>query len=589
VAILVLLGWASCAEAQLDSTRYIPIDQVRPGLPAYCLTVYQGTDIEKFGLEVIGVVRNYQPGRDIILVKGTDPRFLHTGPVGGCSGSPVYIDDRLAGALSSAWFYSKDPLYGVTPIEEMLAVGQETSPRQSQPVALSFDLSRPLDLAQVYQQVLSAGPSTRPSSTGLAALPLPLVACGLTSPAAEIVQGLLAPLGLATVTGGSSAQAPAYEDAELKPGSVLAVPLVTGDIQLIIMGTVTEVLGDKVYGFGHAFLGYGAVDLPMASGYVSTVVASLQRSFKLGNALQIKGALHTDEAAAVYGQLGAEPKMIPLTIRVRRYNDTERLYNCRVAVNRLLTPALVNAALVGAVLVRGELPPDHVLSYQVDIALAGGDSITFHNLSCGTGLLDLNLQSTGPIALIMNNPYQQVDITSMSFDVQVAAENILSRIWSVEVSDSQVEPGQVVEVQVVIESYLSRRQTYRYKLQIPPDLPKGKYTLTVSGAADYQKFVAEAAPDQFTAEDLPSLIEAINNLAGIPDDELYLVLSLPAGGLTIQRAVLPDLPASKAIVLTDDKRTLQTKAYQSWVQGRLAVGTIVTDKKTVEITVEQPD
>ena len=122
---------SSICFAELDKSRYITIDEIKPGMSAYCLTVYKGTNIEKFDLEVIDVIHNFQPGRNAILVMGTDPRFVHTGPVAGCSGSPVYINGRLAGALAFGWNFSKDPLYGVTPIAEMLRVGSVGSNVQS--------------------------------------------------------------------------------------------------------------------------------------------------------------------------------------------------------------------------------------------------------------------------------------------------------------------------------------------------------------------------------------------------------------------------------------------------------------------------
>jgi len=146
-----------------DSNKYISIDEVQPGMKAYCLTCYKGTEIEKFALDVISVVRNISPGRNAILVQSTDERFIHTGPIGGCSGSPVYIDGRLAGALAFAWVFSKDPLYGVTPIEEMLEVGRADDRRQTPEdkgqkanacrVGFVFDFSKPIDFAEIDKQI----------------------------------------------------------------------------------------------------------------------------------------------------------------------------------------------------------------------------------------------------------------------------------------------------------------------------------------------------------------------------------------------------------------------------------------------------
>ena len=612
VLSLFLYAGVCFGGVEVDKARYITIDEIRPGMPAWCLTVYEGTKVEKFDMQVIDIVRDFRPGRNLILAKGTDPRFIHTGPVAGSSGSPLYIDGRLAGALSVAWYFSKDPLYGATPIEEMLAVGRRRSKAMATErgedsacavpavPALSFDFSKPLDFARVYEQITMAGPPAARRAAGTATLPIPLITSGLCSEATDGLKSFFEPLGFVTVggmTGGrglrraQSSRSSSVENIDLQPGSVLTVPMVTGDIKLTALGTVTEVVGDKVYGFGHGFgslgLGYGKINLPMATGNVNAVVANLQRSFKIGDALEIKGALMVDESAAVYGRIGAEAKMIPMTIKIDRYNDPQRVYNCRVAVNRLLTPSLVNSALAGAALMKGALPPDHFIRYKVDIATDGYGEISFENVSAGVGLLELTRQSVAPIALLMNNPYETVDITAVDFDVRIMAENIISHIWSVDLSDSKVKPGQTVDVSVIIESYLSQKRIYKYELQIPPNLPPGKYRLTVSGGSGYKEFLLEAAPYRFTAEDLPALIDAVNNLASIRSDNLYFVLSLPPGGLAIEKALLPDLPLSKALVLTDAKRTLETKPYQHWMEGQLHTGTVIVDKKTVEITVEK--
>ena len=316
IFLLCLPLWAASfcqAGQQLDKTRYITIDEVRPGMEAYCLTCYKGTEVEKFALEVLDVVRNVMPGRDAILVLGTDERFIHTGPVGGCSGSPVYIDGRLAGALAFAWLYSKDPLYGVTPIEEMLRVREDNLSKQHVgQMGFAFDFSAPLDFAQIDRQITTSRVPKKNTRPGLTSLPCPLITSGLPAEVCDQLNALVEPFGLMAVAGlGGSRTTNTTKnvwepnDVKLVPGACLVVPLVTGDIAMEVIGTVTEVEGDKVYGFGHSFLGYGPVDLPMATGQVHTVVPSVRRSFKYASAIEIVGALTTDESTAVLGQMGA--------------------------------------------------------------------------------------------------------------------------------------------------------------------------------------------------------------------------------------------------------------------------------------------
>jgi len=325
-------------EADWDSERYIKVDEIEKGMEAYCLTDYGDAGIERFELKVVDVVRGYEPGHDIILVMGLDERFQHTGPVSGCSGSPVYIGERLAGALARSWYWAQDPLYGVTPIAEMLQVGAGSAaapaPGAGRNVALRLDFSKPINLAEVDEQVKTMGLSQTDTTGGPTALPCPVLVSGVSAEACRQVASELGEMGFAAVPGLSGEPESGNDDdtASLKPGGVLTIPLIAGDIRATVLGTVTEVRDDKVYGFGHDYLGYGAVNLPLAAGKVYTVVSSPMQSFKLGAAGEIIGAITADESTAIFGRVGAKPKMVPLTIRVERYNDPEvRTYNCQVA------------------------------------------------------------------------------------------------------------------------------------------------------------------------------------------------------------------------------------------------------------------
>ncbi len=588
-----------------DPAKYISIDEIQPGMEAYCLTCYKGTEIEKFDLDVISVVRNIEPGRDAILVQGTDERFIHTGPVGGCSGSPVYIDGRLAGAIAFAWYFSKDPLYGVTPIEEMLRVGQARDTRpvlelsegyEIQDTRYAFDFSKPIDFAEIDRQLFDTRSSIRHLSrtpyggaSSFKRLPCPLIVSGLPAEACEQLDVLVEPFGLMAVSGiGGSVDVNRAEQVQLVPGAVLTVPLVAGDITMAVLGTVTEVRGDKVYGFGHSFLGYGSINLPMATGQVHTVVSNLSRSFKLGSPLEIVGALTTDESTAVFGQIGVKPKMISLTIRVDRYNDTEtRIYNCQVAYNRLLTPGLLRAAMYGAAFQLGDFPPDHMIEYKVAIGIEDGETISFNNVSTELGVAEAAVESVGSIALLMNNPFKQIDIKAIDFDISIAPKNIVSHIWSVDLSDSEVKAGQEIKIGVVVESFLAEKKEYQLRLKIPEQTSPGKYQLILSGSYEYEQFLRKAVPYRFIAQNVSSLIKALNDVLGVKRDKLYCLLVLPPSGVALERAELPDLPATKAMVLQNDKRTLKTQLYPHWLEKSVGTGTVVADKKVMRITVEK--
>ena len=581
-----------------DPTKYISLDEIQPEMEAYCLTEYGVDGIEKFGMEVVDVVRNINPSsgpgsRDAILVKGTDDRFIHTGPVAGCSGSPVYIDGRLAGALAFTWTYAKDPLYGATPIAEMLAVGRGTPQRAGQGL-LVFDYTAPIDFTEVDRRLRSGLAGASHGFRGANYLPCPLITSGLPSEVHEQLSAIVEPFGLMVVAGGSSRSALGTQSAgtpqqnELVPGSCLAIPMVSGDISMSTSGTVTEVVGDKIYAFGHFLLGYGRIDLPMATAKVHTVVSNMASSFKLTSVDETVGAVTFDEAAGIVGKIGLEAKTIPLTIRIDRYNDTEkRRYDCRLVNNRMLSPLYLRMVVAGAAFQFGDLPPEHMIEYDANIAIRDAESVAFRNVSSGMGLNEVLAECYSTVGLLMNNPYRQVDIESIDIGIRIIPGSIVSHIWSVELSDSKVKAGQSIEINAVIESVLAGKKQFRWNLEIPEDLAPGKYDLTVGGHRAYEQSLIKAVSHRFVAQSLTSLIEALNNSLKIEKDKLYCLLTLPSGGVIIEKAELPGLPATKALIMQDTKRTLRVRPYANWLEKNLKTGLVVIDKKSLKITVEK--
>jgi hypothetical protein len=575
-----------------DPARYISVDEIKSGMEAYCLTVYKGTAVEKFGVEVLSVVHDFMPGRDAILVRGTDERFIHTGPVAGCSGSPVYIDGRLAGALATGWQFSKDPLYGVTPIADMLRSGSVANRAGGEylndGLGLALNFSRPIDFAQIEKKILSPVSSSRAESAGASVLPCPIVVSGMPESVTGDLDESLRPLGFMVVSGAGGGGRTDVCDIKPVPGACLTLPLVTGDITIDVVGTITEVRGDEIYAFGHSFLGYGPVDLPMAMGEVHTVVSSVIRSFKVGTSANVIGALRADESTAVRGKIGAEARMIPLTVNVSRYNDSRpRKYNCRIADNRMLTPRLLRVVVASAGLFQGEMPPDNTVSYKGTIETDGAGTIVFDNVSTGEGLNEAVRDTMSPLGLLMNNPYRQVRIKSINVDLDIREKDISSAIWSVGLSGSRVKRGDNLDVEVVTESVRSQKQKYNFNFTIPENTPVGTYQLIICGGFDYADFLRKAVPHRYVPENFDTMVGVINRILAVGRDELHCVLVLPAGGVALEQAELPELPATKAMVLGDARRANTMQTFPGWIEKSVRTSTIITDKKIMNVTVEQ--
>jgi hypothetical protein len=589
----------ACVDAIWDSHRYIRVSEIKPGMPAYCLTDYGENGIEKFELKVLDVVygiRDLEPGRSSILVMGMDERFKHTGLVAGCSGSPVYIDGRLAGALAWGYTFSKDPLYGVTPIEEMLEVGEvggaagsggsgASSSRSSSGAALTFDLSKPINLADIDKQLTAHKLVALPSSSGPAALPCPLLISGLPGEAGPQLTAPLEAMGFMAVA--SPGGVPMTEgETTLKPGGTLAIPMVTGDIRMSAVGTVTEVRGDRIYGFGHSMLGGGPTNLPMAGGKVYTVVSNLVSSFKMATCSDIVGAITCDQSGAVVGRIGEKPRMIPLTIHCERFNALEPCtYNCQVAYHQELTASLVRAAILTAGSRGGAFPPNHTVEYSAAINFDDGQSIHFANTSANSELGEAGVEMSGALALLLNNPFPVAGIKDLRFDVRVMPKNIASYLWSVEVANPKLKPGETLQATVVIESFLKEKKEYQVELAVPDNLPPGKYSLLVLGCQEYENFLRKSMPYRYLATNYQTLVASLKEVLNVDRTKLYCLLVLPPSGIALERAELPSLPGTKALILQSDKRAMPIQPYPRWIAKTVETGTVITDKQMVPITV----
>lgn len=588
LCLLVFL-LAPASKAQIDKTRYITIDEIQPGMKGYCLTVYKGREIEKFDIVVLAVARNFEPGRDAIMVKGTDPRFIHTGPVAGCSGSPVYLDGRNAGALAFGWMFSKDALYGVTPIEEMLDVGSatDTAGSSSKMSTSRIDFSIPLNFEQIstlYKKHIKT-PSPAPQNYQPLSIPLSTSMPEHIWPELRNLFPNCNPIPIAAA--GNSAglnKGPG----SFEPGGVISVPLVAGDISLAATGTVTAVEADRVYAFGHSFMGIGPVSFPMTTGTVHTVVASLYRSFKFsGSDDKILGTINSDQSAAIRGTIGDIPNMIKMTARIDNFLDrNQKTYNFRVTDDRFYAPLLAQLAISSAAVSKGDLPMEHTIEYQASLKVQGIEPITMKNISSNTGFREVVGDMTGPIYMFMNNPYYRPEIQSLECSIKIIPENSTAALLRANVHDNQLEPGDTVNITLVLKPYLKPEFTREINFKLPEDLQPGQYQIQISGDEDYYKFIAKAAPQKISSHDLPSMVQAIRRILKIKRNKLYITMALKPSGITLDYAELADLPMSKSMMLIDPKRSIKARPYQDWLEKELQSDLIIQGSENVTIEVE---
>jgi hypothetical protein len=585
VFLCLLSGWSAAGTAgPWDSGRYIRIDEIKMDMPAYCLSVIKGDKIEKFDLKLLSIIRNIRPGKDMILVVSTDERLKSFGAVHGCSGSPVYIDGRMAGALAAGWDGSLEPMYMVTPIENMLPIGQgavETADHGAGASSNCYvEAYSSLNLDSVARLAREDIQNSRKS---LEILPL---ATNLSFQACKVLEPILATTGLVPLQAGASGGV--SSNAIMEPGGVLSLPLCSGDIQMAVSGTVTEVVDGRVYGFGHAFTSIGAIELPMSSGTVHSVIATRSTSFKLSSAGRILGTLYFDHINGVVGTLGRQPDLIDLEIKVNRFDDPQqRVFQCKLAKDRQLTPLILRSAILGASLNQGDLPAEHNIRSRCELQLANGHEIRFENFSSGQSVQPAAMNLFALTAALMNNPFQAMPPKKISLEIDILAGNRIASLLEIRLSKTTVRPGETVTVHAKIKEFRSDSKELAVDFHIPADCPEGKYSLQISGVDGYQNFLMKNASQRFIVTDAKSLLDGLNKVLNIPDDRIYVCMSTETSGISIRNAELADLPQTKTALLADSKRMQPVAPYQNFIETSISTDFVLNGMAAADVMIEK--
>ena len=279
--------------------------------------------------------------------------------------------------------------------------------------------------------------------------------------------------------------------------------------------------------------------------------------------------------------------MFDVTITVDRYNDTKpRVFKCKVVNHKTLTPNLLTTMIGSSATFLGDLPPQYNIRYQVTVNPQDSTPIVFNNLSGSSGAAELSNEISNVVRLLMNNPFKIVPMKSIDVKMEIASKDITAHLWSVEVSNTKVKAGDIIDVSAVLETVLEPKRNFDFQVKVPQYLPNGNYTLAVCGTTEYMRFLNQAAPYRFMTQNFEGLNAAIKELLGQPRDKLYCLFILPPSGIVLEKAQLSDLPQTKAAVLLDSRRTLTAQPYQNWTESSLRTGLLTSDRKNIQITVE---
>jgi len=589
--------------------RYIELDQIQPGMHGYGLTVFRGTEVERFDVEVVSVMRNYDPShpnRDAILVRCRDERFDLARGVQGVSGSPVYFDNKIAGAMAFGWSFSEEPLYGVTPIREMLETSRQRKtidnparksstsgilPRQTYNNLMRRELLSPPEVELLLAQsglTRTARHHAYANGSSLSALPMPIMVGSFNAAALEqthkYLPGLALQQGWGSGTGSISQQA----GVELKPGSTVTIPLVMGDMNVFALGTATEVIGDKVYMFGHGWNEEGAAHWPMGTGFIHTFVSRKDISFKLGQFLQVVGAIRADEVAGLYGQVGASADLVPMRVKINWAETADsQTFDVQIAQDERADPILATLVLIKTMLQRGSLPRKHTIDYRLNIEFDQLEPIVFENTSSTHELRDIVADTFFPIGLVLNNPWLPIKLTRLEAQVTIKPKDSICLIKSARLAQRTFAPSETVKVQLVLETLRGPEQIVELSLKLPSQIEEGNYNIAVGAYQNYQQQLRAAGPHRYQAFDAADVRRILQERLTIKRNRIYITLVLPEEGLAIEGRELPDLPGSRAMLLTDKSRQMTTHRFRPLIANSITTDYEVLGKTTFDIEVKK--
>ncbi len=537
----VVGGPAAVAAAPPAVTRVFPLSEVKRGLRGVAYTVFEGVNPEPMQVEILGVLKEaLGPGQDMILARLHGEKPEYTGVVAGMSGSPVYIDGRLVGALSyRIGQFSKDPIAGITPIEYMLAVRDgEVRP------AGSGGLKR-ASASEGYGQM------------EIQAMETPLVFSGFSQETVDRFGDRFRAMGLTPVAGLGGADAKALQPESLVPGSAVSAVLVRGDLSMAGTCTVTYVDPTRLLACGHPITQYGPVDMPMTKAEVVATLASPLNAFKIVNTTETVGAFTEDRASAILGRFGAKARMIPVAVEVvppviaGRPAGAAKTFNFEVLDNRQLTPSAMLVSVYQSL--QGTNAATAEMSFRVsgELKVEGMTAVRLSGLitqnEFNSGAINTALFVGERFGKVYGNALDQPVITGLRLKMEAIPERRTAVLETARLSRTEARAGETIEVEATVHPYQAEPRVVRLTVKLPQDLAPGPMRVMVSDGAAVDKLTM---PTGATAQYAVGLADTIGQMnRSHANDKVYVTLLDHAAQAVLEGRSLPGVPLSMVNVL----------------------------------------
>lgn len=585
--VFCLAAYHSHAQIKWDAEKFMPLSEVKPGMKGKGYTVFSGITVEEFDFEVVSVEYNYFPGWHVVWCKGLSDNFKVTGVAGGMSGSPIYIDGRLIGALSLGFFNQREHanLFGVTPIQAMVKVAARgMEPNLSYQGTQLFDfgaaagaqdsgldmgpsLIRDGRVAQVprsFDEVWLKSVSKAPSRSQSAQMSMPLALPPLSPELMRYVKPIFDKYNYTPVqaVGGGSR----IKKSPVEEGQIIGTEYVRGDVSFFGYGTITHVNGNELLAYGHFDSAAGNVNIPLSGGYVHFIMPSRTRSSKIAAPTQPIGTLVQDRETSIAGIIGKHPSYIPVKVNVQTTDGERHEKSYEVIRDRGVSGLYVG---LGASYLLDALEfyfHDHTVNLGATITLKAHPDITNRELTYKNVFSSGGSPASGvmqtvmfPMALLDSNTYTKVQVESVDFDIKVEDKRRTARVQSLRVDKLRYRPGDTVEVEITLQPYLEMPIVQTATITIPNDAPDGLVMLLASNGGFYESWQRSRAPYNFRHKNINQLVELLKREEN--NSDIILELSVPQPGLTVQGQEFSNLPPSVMSVMNTAKQVVGNSGY----------------------------
>src|SRR5437867_2745376 len=564
--LALFLTLLSSLVAAAAAAETMPLAQIQKGMRGYGVTVFEGNRLEKFDVEILGVLHNIGPGQDLILAKVDSPVVQRAGVIAGMSGSPIYIDGKVIGALAYSWQFDKEPIARITPMQEMLAIADLGRSTSSAVVAATPGITGSEFLSalangktsEIFETLQSgfAGASPASTMTGVKPIAVPL---SMSSFAPDTIvrfskyldaMGFVAvPSGSSTSSGGLSASA---AQKQFRAGDAIGAVLLNGDFNLAATGTVTFIDGNRVYAFGHPFLDMGEVSFPMAQSEIVSVMPSLASSFKFANTGAIVGSFRQDRSTGIMGMIGDKADMIPIDLTVDGSGPSQT-YHVNIVRHSMLSPLILAMAADSVVANAQRAAGERTVLLESEIKLKGfTEPIRLREGWAGAQARQAIPAYLAVVAgYVMSNEFRVADIEQVKIHLRHDDDLKIAKLLEASIDTparGRIIAGDTVKVRTVLKPYRGEPFVETFDVKIPDNQPPGSaYLLVGSGSVVNQVDFSLVPPDPRTLEQVIAVLERLR-----PSTDLTVGLYSSAEGAVTAGVYLPNLPPSMRAVVSGD-------------------------------------